>query len=119
VFTYIIKQPRNLMLSVPGMGTFSLQDVLQQQGEGGDDMVYVAAAASGTTLPAAVEAAAVIKGDNVLDQELPPATADMMAQLHLSLQQQQEQEQQAMQAAYPTGAAAVSSLTDSWIGSTL
>jgi hypothetical protein len=116
VFADSLKPPRNLMLSIPGMGTFSLQDVLQQQGEGGDDMVYVAAAAPGSTLPAAAEAAAAIKGDIMLDQELPPATADMMAQLQGSLQQQA---QQAMQAAYPTGAAAVSSLTDSWISSTL
>jgi hypothetical protein len=120
-FTESLKSPRNLMLSIPGMGTFSLQDLLQQQGEDGDDMVYVAAAAPGSTPPAAVEAAAAIKGDHMLDQELPPATADMMVQLHRSLQQPapEEQEQQAMHAAYPSGTAAVSSLTNSWIGSTL
>jgi hypothetical protein len=118
LFAGAFQQPRNLILSVPGLGTFSLQDVLQQQGEGGDDMVYVAADERSTAPAAAPGAAATIKGDNVLEQELPPATADVLEQLHLSLQQQ-EQEQRAMQAAYPAGAAAVSSLTDTWIGSSL
>jgi hypothetical protein len=109
----------DVVMSIPGLGTLgtSLQDVLQQ-GEGGDDMVCVAAAPHSTTARTVPEAAALIKGDSMLEPELPPATADIMAQLHQSLQQQ-EQAALVMQAAYPTGAAAVASLTDSWIGSTL
>uniref|UniRef100_A0A383W778 Uncharacterized protein n=1 Tax=Tetradesmus obliquus TaxID=3088 RepID=A0A383W778_TETOB len=113
-----------MVVSVPGLGTFNLQDVLQQ-GEGGDDMVYVAAAAAAAAAvgsaaaPAAQEVAPLILGDSVMEQEMPPATADVLAQLHLSLQQQQHEGQALQGGAYPASAAAAASLTDSWIASTL
>lgn len=116
LFINAVNQAENAMLSLPGLGTFSLQDILQQ-GESGDDMVYIAPTSQNTAAPAAQKAAVVISGDRLLEPELPPAAADILAQLHRSLQQQ-EQEAQAKEAAYP-GAAAVSSLTESWIGSTL
>jgi hypothetical protein len=116
LFSNELNQAGKPVLSIPGLGTFSLQEVLQQ-GESGDDMVYIARTPQNTAAPAAQQAPAVVPGDSLLEPELSPAAADILALLHRSLQQQ-EQEAPMTETPYP-GAAAVSSLTESWIESTL